>query len=62
MEQDNKHSLKDLVMFGAQQKPVDFSQAFDELIVDKLQAAVDARKLEIAQTIFNSAPADQEQG
>jgi hypothetical protein len=62
MEQDNKYTLKDLVMFGAQQKPIDFSQAFDNLIVDKLQAAVDARKIEIAQTMFNSAPADQEQG
>jgi hypothetical protein len=62
MEQDNKYTLKDLLMFSAHQQPVDFSQAFDELMVDKLQAAVDARKLEIAQTIFNSAPAEQEQG
>jgi hypothetical protein len=59
MEQDNKYNLNDLVMFSAQQKPVDFSQTFDQLMVQKLQAAVENKKVEIAQSMFNSAPEEQ---
>jgi hypothetical protein len=59
MEQDNKYNLNDLVMFSAQQKPVDFSQTFDQLMVQKLQAAVENKKIEIAQSMFNSAPEEQ---
>lgn len=56
MEEDNKYTVNDLVMFSAEQKPLDFRQAFDDLIVSKLQAAIDNKKLEIAQTMFNSSP------
>jgi hypothetical protein len=59
MEQDNKYNLNDLVMFSARQKPIDFNQAFDELMVQKLQAAVENKKIEIAQSMFNSAPEEQ---
>jgi hypothetical protein len=55
MEQNDKYTLNDLVKFSADQKPIDFRQAFDSLIVDKIQAAVDNKKLEIAQNMFNSA-------
>jgi hypothetical protein len=56
MEQDNKYNLNDLIKLSAEQKPLDFRQAFDDLILDKIQAAVDNKKLEIAQSMFNSAP------
>ena len=56
MENETKYTLNDLVKFSAEQKPLDFRQAFDDLISDKLQAAVDNRKLEIAQSMFNSSP------
>lgn len=54
MDEDNKYTLNDLVVFSAGQKPLDFQQAFDDLIVGKIQAAVDNRKLEIAQSMFNT--------
>lgn len=56
--EDNKYTMNDLVRFSAEQKPLDFRQAFDELISDKLQAAVDNKKLEIAQSMF-SAPEEE---
>lgn len=49
---DNKYTLDDLVISAIQQKPVEFEQAFSGLIVDRLQSAVEARKQEIAQNIF----------
>jgi late competence protein required for DNA uptake (superfamily II DNA/RNA helicase) len=54
MEQDNKYTLNDLVTLSADQKPLEFQQAFDNLIIDKIQAAIDNRKLEIAQGMFNA--------
>jgi len=54
MTEDNKYNMNDLVKFSIEQKPVDFRQAFDDLISDKLQAAVDNKKLEIAQSMFNA--------
>ena len=60
MDEDNKYTLNDLVVFSADQKPLDFRNVFNDLIVDKIQAAVDNRKLEIAQSMFNSAGASEE--
>lgn len=60
MDEDNKYTLNDLVVFSADQKPLDFQNVFNDLIVDKIQAAVDNRKLEIAQSMFNSAGASEE--
>lgn len=55
---DNKYTTDDLVVSAIQQKPVEFENIFGSLMVDRLQAAVEARKQEIAQTMFN--PADEE--
>jgi hypothetical protein len=60
MDEDNKYTLNDLVVFSAGQKPLEFQQAFDDLIVGKIQAAVDNRKLEIAQSMFNRSNASEE--
>lgn len=55
---DNKYTTDDLVVSAIQQKPVDFENIFGSLIVDRLHAAVETRKQEIAQTMFD--PADEE--
>jgi hypothetical protein len=52
METD-KYSVQDLVNFSYQQKPADFKIVFDDLILDRLAAAVDNKKYEIAQDMFN---------
>lgn len=56
---DNKYNTDDLVVSAIQQKPVEFEQIFGELMIDRLQAAVETRKQEIAQTMFN--PASEEE-
>jgi hypothetical protein len=56
--EDNKYTTDDLVVSAIQQKPVEFENIFGSLMVDRLQAAVETRKQEIAQTMFN--PADEE--
>lgn len=55
---DNKYTTDDLVVSAIQQKPVDFENIFGSLMVDRLHAAVETRKQEIAQTMFS--PADEE--
>lgn len=48
------YTITDLIKYSVEQKPVDFEQAFNNLISDKLQTAVDVKKIEIAQNMFNS--------
>jgi hypothetical protein len=60
MSEDTKYTLNDLITTSAEQKPLDFQDVFNDLIVDKIQAAVDNRKLELAQSMFDSAGASEE--
>ena len=43
----------DLLAAAADQKPSDFEAVFDRLMADRVVAAIDARKIEVAQSIFN---------
>ena len=49
---DNAYNVTDLIKFSAGQNPIDFEQAFNSLMVDRIQAAVDAKKVEVAQNMF----------
>lgn len=60
MSEDNKYTINDLISFGVEQKPVEFSDAFNSLIVDKLNAAVDYRRQEVAQSMF-AGPEDPDE-
>ena len=60
MEQNNKYTVQDLIQSAVEQKPVDFSQAFNGLALERLHNAVSARKLEIAQNMFGSNHADEQ--
>ena len=55
MEEDNKYTLNDLITTGAEQKPLEFNQAFDQLMVDRLQSAIENKKIELAQSMFRTA-------
>ena len=57
---DNKYTLDDLVVSAIQQKPVEFEQAFSDVMVDRLQSAVENRKQEIAQSMFAAPVYDDE--
>ena len=47
-----EYRLADLINFSSNQKPLDFEASFSSILRDKLQSAVDDRKLEIAQNMF----------
>lgn len=47
------YTVMDLIKFSADQKPIDFEQAFNDILVDRMQSAVADKKLAVAQTMFN---------
>jgi hypothetical protein len=56
MTDNNKYTTSDLIVSAIEQKPFDFEAAFDDLIVGKLQSAIEAKKVEIAQQMYNYDP------
>jgi hypothetical protein len=58
---DNKYSVEDLVAAATQETPVEFENIFNDLIVDRLQNAVENRKAEMAQTMFNPASSEEQE-
>jgi len=60
MSDDNKYTIGDLVYHTATQEPVDFANAFNSLMLDRVNAAIEDRKNEIAQGMFDQ-PDDQEE-
>lgn len=55
---DNKYDLSDLVVSAIEQKPLDFETAFNDIIVDRIRNAVENKKVEIAQQMYNYEPDD----
>ena len=53
MPEDNKYGLHDLIVATAEQKPVEFEAAFNDIIVDRIRDAVEHKKVEIAQQLYN---------
>jgi len=49
----NKYDTSDLVMSAYNQKPLEFEAAFNDLIIDKLQTAINDKKIQIAQQMYN---------
>jgi hypothetical protein len=55
-----EYKLSDLINFSSQQKPIDFETAFKSIMIDKIGSAIDNKKLEVAQSIFNTEPEEYE--
>lgn len=53
---DNKYQLDDLVVSAIEEKPLDFETAFNNLVIDKIRAAVEDKKVQIAQQMYNYDP------
>jgi|APCry1669189369_1035219.scaffolds.fasta_scaffold12103_2 hypothetical protein len=53
MIENDKYDVTDLIINAAEQKPVEFEATFDSLLKDRLTAAVENRKQEIASMMFN---------
>lgn len=58
---DNKYTLDDLVVATLEQKPTDFEAAFDNVITDRIRAAVEDKKIAIAQQMYGYEPEEQEE-
>jgi hypothetical protein len=50
-----EYTLSDLLNFSSQNKPIDFEIAFNSIIKNKIEYAVDNRKIELGQSMFASA-------
>jgi len=55
MDNETTHSIQDLVKFSYEQKPIDFEAAFNSILTDRIAVAVDNKKIEVAQSMFNPA-------
>ncbi len=52
----DKYELNDLVTSAAMQEPLEFQNAFNDLVTDRIRAAVESKKVEIAQQMYNYTP------
>lgn len=58
---ENEVSVQDLISLSYEQKPIEFQQAFNDLLSDRIAAAVDARKVEIASSLYNGETDEEEE-
>lgn len=52
MSDDNKYNTQDMVIAAIEQSPVDFENAFNDVIVGKIQAAIENQKIKIASQMY----------
>ena len=55
MSEENKYSVEDLIASALDQKPNEFEDTFNSLVLDRIQSAVEARKQEIASSMFTNS-------
>jgi hypothetical protein len=55
-----EYRLADLINFSSSQKPIEFGDAFKSIITDRISSAIEAQKANIAKSIFNDGPEDNE--
>ena len=48
-----QYTLADLIKFSSEQKPIEFGAAFTSLVQDRVASAIEAKKIEVAQSMFN---------
>lgn len=52
------NNITDLLLHSLEQKPIDFEASFRDALQDRLADAIDAKKVEVAKSLFN--PSDEE--
>lgn len=60
MSEENKYTLDDMVKSAAMQEPLEFQQAFNDNLLDRIRTAVENKKVEIAQQLYNYDPESAE--
>lgn len=58
---EDKYNVSDLIAATVEQRPTDFEAIFNDILVDKLNAAVENRKIEVAQSMFDRTPEPEEE-
>ena len=53
-------TIQDLISLSYNQKPIDFQDAFNALVMDRVVQAVDQRKIQVAQAMFGDQPASED--
>lgn len=59
MLEDDKYDVADLIIHAADQKPTEFESTFDSLLKDRMVAAIQNKKQDIAQSMFNHTVAGE---
>ena len=52
--------INDLLGAAINSKPVDFASALNDILADKASAAIDARQVEIAQSLYSDGSEDND--
>lgn len=57
---DDKYNIEDIVNFSAQEKPVNVKDAVNDVMLTKIHAEIEAKKLAVAKSIFGGTDTDDE--
>ena len=52
MTDNNKYDITDMIVSAAEQKPLNFELAFNDIIVNKIHDAIEQKKIEVAQQFY----------
>lgn len=58
---DVSAKIADLIHFSSGQKPLEFETTFKDLLQDKVAAAIENKKLEIASKMFNAPEVENDE-
>lgn len=59
MNENDKYDVNDILKFAYDSNPAELKTALDQLMGDKALDAIANRKVELAQTLFNSASSEE---
>ena len=57
---DYKYDMSDLVLAAAEQKPLDFEAAFNDLIVGRISSAINDKKIAVAKQMYGYTDNEEE--
>ena len=57
----DKYDIRDLIAASVNEKPAEFESIFQDLIKSRLNDAVETRKQDVAQSMFNGSEEESEE-
>lgn len=55
---DNKYNIDDIINYSAEEKPLNVKSAVDDIMLQKVHDEIEAKKIEVAKSIFGGTPSD----